>query len=166
MNLGKEHLHVPVFEVFGPVKRKYNKRQWMNESINEWMKFILTQQRNLESSLQQTANGKCQFLPCDWLNFPFTCCLLLILYSYTKISSFMPGFSIKIILHSFYLLISYFEKLSTSSWRLPFAVKVIPNLSNERGHYILSFLFAFYLLPGNICFVIELIWHPTTRISG
>lgn len=34
---------VPVFEVFGPVKRKYNKRQWMNESINEWMKFILIQ---------------------------------------------------------------------------------------------------------------------------
>ena len=36
-------IHVPVFEVFGPAKRKYNKWQWMNESINEWMKFILTQ---------------------------------------------------------------------------------------------------------------------------
>ena len=54
----------------------------------------------------------------------------------------MPGLSIKIILHSFYLLISYFEKLSTSSRRLPFAVKVIPNLSNERDQHILSVLFS------------------------
>ena len=34
----------------------------------------------LRVKFKQTANGKCQFLPCDWLNFPFTCCLLLILY--------------------------------------------------------------------------------------
>ena len=28
-----------------------------------------------------------------------------------------------------------------------------------------SFLFAFYFLSGNICFVIELIWHGTPRLT-
>ena len=53
----------------------------------------------------------------------------------SNIRSFMPlrfiSKKVRRILDSFYLLISKFEKLSTSIWRLPFAVNVILNLSNN-----------------------------------
>ena len=60
--------------------------------------------------------------------FPFT------LYCfYAKISSFMPVFAIGIVRDCFYLLIFYCEKFSTWVWRLPFAVNVNLNLSNDPG---------------------------------
>ena len=49
---------------------------------------------------------------------------------YTKISSFMPVLSKRIVLDCFYLLIFYFEKFSTDVCRLPCAVNVNLNLSN------------------------------------
>ena len=48
---------------------------------------------------------------------------------YTKISSFMPVLSKRIVLDCFYLLIFYFEKFSTDVCRLPCAVNVNLNLS-------------------------------------
>ena len=45
-------------------------------------------------------------------------------YFCTKISRFSRVLSIRFVLGCFYLLIFYFEKFSTSIWRLPFAVKV------------------------------------------
>ena len=59
-----------------------------------------------------------KFSPC----FPFT-----VYCFYTKISSFMPVFSTRIVLDCFYLLIFYSEKFSTDVCRLPYAVNV--NLS-------------------------------------
>ena len=46
-----------------------------------------------------------------------------------QIDSFTIFSSPRISLHSFLLLISYFKKLSTWIWRLPFAVNMILNLS-------------------------------------
>ena len=77
----------------------------------------------------------------------------------------MQGLSIKITLHSFYLLISYFEKLSTSSWRLPFAVKVIPNHSNERDQHILSFLFRSLFTYYQVISVLKKNWFGTPRLE-
>ena len=48
---------------------------------------------------------------------------------YTKISSFMPVLSTRIVLDCFYLLIFYSEKFSTDVCRLPCAVNVNLNLS-------------------------------------
>ena len=48
---------------------------------------------------------------------------------YTKISSFMPVLSTRIVLDCFYLLIFYSEKFSTDVCRLPYAVNVNLNLS-------------------------------------
>ena len=50
---------------------------------------------------------------------------------YTKISSFMLALSIRIALDCFKLLIFYSEKFSTDVCRLPYAVNVNLNLSNE-----------------------------------
>ena len=50
---------------------------------------------------------------------------------YTKISSFTPALSIRIALDCFYLLIFYSEKFSTDVCRLPYAVNVNLNLSNN-----------------------------------
>ena len=50
---------------------------------------------------------------------------------YTKISSFMPVLSTRIVLDCFYLLIFYSEKFSTDVCRLPYAVNVNLNLSNQ-----------------------------------
>ena len=58
--------------------------------------------------------------------FPFT-----VYCFYTKISSFMPALSIRIALDCFYLLIFYSEKFSTDVCRLPYAVNVNLNLSNN-----------------------------------
>ena len=49
---------------------------------------------------------------------------------YTRISSFMPVLSIRIVLDCFYLLIFYFEKFSTHVCRLPYAANVNLILSN------------------------------------
>ena len=59
--------------------------------------------------------------------FPFT-----VYCFYTKISSFMPALSIRIVLDCFYLLIFYSEKFSTDVCRLPYAVNVNLNLSNNN----------------------------------
>ena len=77
-----------------------------------------------------TPNGRREFVPHDHVFplFPFT------LYCfYTKISSFMPVFTLGIVRDCFYLLIFYFEKFSTWVWRLPFAVNVNLNLSIHNG---------------------------------
>ena len=58
--------------------------------------------------------------------FPFT-----VYCFYTKISSFMPALSIRIVLDCFYLLIFYSDKFSTDVCRLPYAVNVNLNLSNN-----------------------------------
>ena len=50
-------------------------------------------------------------------------------YFCTKVSRFWRVLSIRFVLGCFYLLSFYFEKFSTSIWRLPFAVKVTLNLS-------------------------------------
>ena len=52
---------------------------------------------------------------------------------YTKISSFMPVLSTRIVLDCFYLLIFYSEKFSTDVCRLPYAVNVNLNLSIAVG---------------------------------
>ena len=62
-----------------------------------------------------------KFFPC----FSFT-----VYCFYTKISSFMPVLSTRIVLDCFYLLILYSEKFSTDVCRLPYAVNVNLNLSN------------------------------------
>ena len=54
-----------------------------------------------------------------------------IYYFCSKISSFTPVLSIRIVLDSFYLLIFYFDKLSTWIRRWQFAVNVTLNLSNS-----------------------------------
>ena len=58
---------------------------------------------------------------------------------YTKISSFMPALSTRIVLDCFYLLIFYSEKFSTDVCRLPYAVNLNLNLSNR-------FMFVFPLV--------------------
>ena len=58
-----------------------------------------------------------------WPSFLFTCRLLFIL-SMPKLVVSRNFFSIKIVLSCFYLLFFYFEKFSTPTWRLPFAVYV------------------------------------------
>ena len=58
--------------------------------------------------------------------FPFT-----LYYFYTKRSSFIPVLTIWIFRDCFYLLIFYSEKFLTWVWRLPFAVNVNLNLSNN-----------------------------------
>ena len=62
-----------------------------------------------------------KFSPC----FSFT-----VYCFYTKISSFMPVLSTRIVLDCFYLLIFYSEKFSTDDCRLPYAVNVNLNLSS------------------------------------
>ena len=59
---------------------------------------------------------------------------------YTKISSFMPVLSKRIVLDCFYLLIFYFEKFSTDVCRLPCAVNVNLNLSNYYHYYYYHYL--------------------------
>ena len=70
-----------------------------------------------------------KFSPC----FSFT-----VYCFYTKISSFMPVLSTRIVLDCFYLLIFYSEKFSTDVCRLPYAVNVNLNLSNNeiRTYYV------------------------------
>ena len=48
-------------------------------------------------------------------------------------SSFMPVLTTGIVRDCFYVLIFYSEKFSTWAWRLPFAVNVNLNLSNDAG---------------------------------
>ena len=75
-----------------------------------------------------TSNGKREFVPRDQvpLYLSFT-----VLYFYTKIFSSTQFLIDKNFLSCFYLLIFYFEKFSTSIWRLPFAVYVKLKLSNN-----------------------------------
>ena len=54
-------------------------------------------------------------------------------FFYTKISSFMLVLSTTIVLDLFYLLIFYSEKFSTDVCRLPYAVNVNFNLSNNAS---------------------------------
>ena len=53
---------------------------------------------------------------------------------YTKIGKFIPVLSKRIVLDCFYLLIFYFEKFSTDVCRLPCAVNVNLNLSNNTKY--------------------------------
>ena len=64
-----------------------------------------------------------------WPSFPFTC-ILLFISSTRKFTVVSCNFvSMRIVLNRFYLLVFYFEKISTWIWRLPFAVYV----STSRG---------------------------------
>ena len=58
---------------------------------------------------------------------------------YTKMSSFMPVLSTRIVLDCFYLLIFYSEKFSTDVCHLPYAVNVNLNLSNNIITIIVMF---------------------------
>ena len=53
---------------------------------------------------------------------------------YTKISSFMPVLSVRIVVDSFFLLIFYSEKFSTHVCRLPYSANVNLNLSNNSWY--------------------------------
>ena len=59
---------------------------------------------------------------------------------YTKISSFMPVLSIRIVLDCCYLLIFYFEKFSTHVCRLPYAANVNRVVLKFRlGTYVFTY---------------------------
>ena len=73
-----------------------------------------------------TPNGEREFVPRDQV-FPLF--FFTVYCFYTKISSFMPLLSKRILLGCFYLLIFYSEKFSTDVCRLPYAVNVKLNLS-------------------------------------
>ena len=77
-----------------------------------------------DSRLRQTANVNLYHVTKFSPYFSFT-----VYCFYTKISSFMPVLSKRIVLDCFYLLIFYFEKFSTDVCRLPCAVNVNLNLS-------------------------------------
>ena len=62
----------------------------------------------------------------NYLSFLLNCRLLFIT-SNSKIHSFMPVLSIRIVPDSFYLIIFFSEKFSTSIWRLPLAANVTLN---------------------------------------
>ena len=64
----------------------------------------------------------------SWPSFPFTCRLLFIISTH-KLEVSRNFLSIRIVLSCFYLLIFYFQKLSTWIWHLPFAVYVKLNFS-------------------------------------
>ena len=66
---------------------------------------------------------------------------------YTKISSFMPVLSIRIVLDCFYLLIFYSEKFSTHICRLPYATNVNLNLSSNLPVSRVPLRQLFVLLP-------------------
>ena len=76
--------------------------------------------------LRQTANVNLYHVTKFSPYFSFT-----VYCFYTKISSFMPVLSKRIVLDCFYLLIFYFEKFSTDVCRLPCAVNV--NLNHKHG---------------------------------
>ena len=76
-----------------------------------------TLQRDYYSRLHQMANVNLYHVTKFSPYFLFTFYFL-----YTKISSFMPVFSIRIILDCFYLLIFYSEKFSIWIWCVPFTV--------------------------------------------
>ena len=80
-------------------------------------------------------------------SFPLSCHLLFN-YFYSKISSFMPVLSIRIVLHSFYLLIFYSEKFLTWIWSLLFVVNVTLNLSIAAKQFEMGCC-AFYHLFCN-----------------
>ena len=63
-----------------------------------------------------------------WPSFPFTCILLFISSTHKLVVS-RNFVSMRIVLNRFYLLVFYFEKISTWTRRLPFAVYV----STSRG---------------------------------
>ena len=54
-----------------------------------------------------------------WPSFPVTCCLRFIISTHKLVVS-RNFLSIRIVLNCFYLLIFYFEKFSTWTWRLPY----------------------------------------------
>ena len=74
---------------------------------------------------------------------------------YAKISSFMPVFTIGIVRYCFCLLIFYSEKFSTRVWRLPFAVNVNLNLSNDAGSRVSNTQYW-----ENLVFVVVLVLEP------
>ena len=78
----------------------------------------------LDSLLRQTANVNLQHVTKFSPYFSFT-----VYCFYTKIDSFMPVLSLRIVLDCFYVLIFYFEKFSTHVCRLPYAANVNLNLS-------------------------------------
>ena len=87
-----------------------------------------SQIERLHVSMTFTSNGKLEFVPRDQvlLYLSFT-----VHYFYTKICSSTQFLIDKNFLSCFYLLNFYFEKFSTSIWRLPFAVYVKLKLSNN-----------------------------------
>ena len=66
-----------------------------------------------------------------WPSFPLNC-LLPVYYFYSKISSFTPVLSIRIVLDSCYLLFFYSEEYPTWLWRLSCVVNVTLNPSIKR----------------------------------
>ena len=66
-----------------------------------------------------------------WPTFLSTCCLLFII-STPKLVVSRNLLFIRIAFELFYLLFFYFEKFSTRTWRLPFAVYVKLKLSNDK----------------------------------
>ena len=88
--------------------------------------LFLNRQRDKDSRLRQTANVNLYHVTKFSPYFSFT-----VYCFYTKISSFMPVLSKRIVLDCFYLLIFYFEKFSTDVCHLPCAVNV--NLNHKHG---------------------------------
>ena len=92
---------------------------------------FLTRSSSMETSAREPINPTPFFLS-ERLRFTFTANVNLyhvtkfspyfsftVYCFYTKISSFMPVFSTRIVLDCFYLLIFYFEKFSTEVCRMP-----------------------------------------------
>ena len=87
-----------------------------------------------------------------WPSFPFTCCLLFIILTHNLVVS-RNFSSIRIVLSCF-LLIFYFEKLSTWIWRLPYTWCL-----NSARYFSPIKLYCLGLHKSRVCFLWLFIWR-------
>ena len=103
------------------------------------------------------ANSKCEFVSPDEV-FPIFLSFT-VHYLYKNVSCFTPVLSITIVLSCFYLLIFYFEKLSSWIWHLLFAVSVTLNLSKYNNK-------IYHLVKSKHHHISQLLRKHTTYLLG